>query len=88
MDTKPQGSPAGGVGDLQQAEERPRVRRRLVQSTLFPQNKSPEIAVEKDDEGCDQEDGGKQENTKTRKRRGRPPTSSKNVSEFLQVRRC
>ncbi|KAF7141866.1 hypothetical protein RHSIM_Rhsim06G0104600 [Rhododendron simsii] len=80
MDTEPQGSPAGGAGDLRQAEERPRVRRRLVQSTLFPQNKSPEIAAEKDDQGCDQEDGGKQENIKTRKRRGRPPTSSKIVA--------
>lgn len=88
MDTEPQGSPAGGVCDLRQAEERPRVRRRLVQSTLFPQNKSPEIVAEKGDQGCDQEDGGKQENTKTTKRRGRPPTSSKNVSEVLQVRRC
>ncbi|KAL6962141.1 hypothetical protein U1Q18_037095 [Sarracenia purpurea var. burkii] len=67
-----------GDGDLLRTG-RPRVRRRLVQSTLFP-HRSQENAAGKEDEDCDQEDDSEEEDycgSQGKKKRKRKPRASK-----------
>ncbi|GFZ09672.1 hypothetical protein Acr_21g0002710 [Actinidia rufa] len=59
---------AAGGGDPQPTEP-PRVRRRLIQSILFP-HKPQDNAMEKEDEDCDQEnDSGEDECCGKKKRK-------------------
>ncbi|XP_057490564.1 uncharacterized protein LOC130776382 [Actinidia eriantha] len=69
---------ASGGGDPNPAE-RPRVRRRLIQSTLFP-HKPQDNATEKEDEYCDQENDDEEEECCGKKKRKRKPRAPKKVT--------
>ena len=85
MEGSPQEATTAGDQDRPQPEQR-RVRRRLVQSTLFPP-KPQENAAERAREDCEKEDGDDDEDycgSKRKTKRKPKPRASKKVS-FLSL---